>query len=321
MPGVMRLSFKLCLLLLALLQASCAGLAGGGRSGFWIDVYRGEPLTYEDMLEDLAESRVVYLGERHTLDRHHAIQEQIVTSLAGAGVALVLGLEQVEAFNQAALDRYCQGEIDFDELAQQTEWAKRWSNYEQYRPVLEAARQAGAPILALNARKETVRQVARQGIDGLDSETRRELPDEINLDDPLYEQHMKRVMMVHAMVTPEMVRRMFEAQVTRDETMADRLCAFLESEQGRERTAVVLCGAGHVSHRLGIPERVRRRMPGIRDRIVVLSESGDVELTERQQAMSRDITITHEQLRELDRPIADYLHAVSLNEESESDGE
>ena len=320
MPGVMRLSFKLCLPLLVLLQASCAGMPGGGRSGFWIDVYRGEPLTYEDMLDDLAESRVIYLGERHTLERHHAIQERIVTNLARAGVALVLGLEQMEAFNQAALDRYCQGEIDFDELAEQTEWGKRWSNYEQYRPVLEAARQAGAPILALNARKETVRQVARQGIDGLDSGTRSELPDEINLDDPLYEQHMKRVMMVHAMVTPEMVRRMFEAQVARDETMADRLCTFLESEQGCDRTAVVLCGAGHVSHRLGVPARVRQRIPGIKDRILVLSESGDVELSPMMKAMARDITITHEQLRELDRPIADYLHAVSLKEKPESDG-
>lgn len=320
MPGVVRLSFKLCLPLLALLQASCAGLAGGGRSGFWIDVYRGEPLTYKDMLDDLVEARVIYLGERHTLEQHHAIQERIVTDLTQRGVRLVLGLEQVEGFNQAALDRYCQGEIDFDELAEQTEWGKRWSNYEQYRPVLEAGRRAGAPILALNARKETVRQVARQGIDGLDSETRSELPDEINLDDPLYEQHMKRVMMVHAMVTPEMVRNMFEAQVARDETMADRLCAFLESEQGCDRTAVVLCGAGHVSHRLGVPARVRRRIPGVRDRIIVLSESGDVELTEREKAMSRDITITHEQLRELDRPIADYLHAVRLNERPESDG-
>ncbi len=152
MPGVMRLSFKLCLPVLALLQASCAGVPGGGRSGFWIDVYRGEPLTYEDMLDDLAESRVIYLGERHTLERHHAIQERIVTDLTQRGVPLVLGLEQMEAFNQAALDRYHQGEIDFDELAEQTEWVKRWSNYEQYRPILEVARQAGAPLRAHSAR-------------------------------------------------------------------------------------------------------------------------------------------------------------------------
>jgi len=318
MPAVTRLSFKVCLPLLALLQASCAGVPGTERCAFWIDVCRGEPLTYEDVLDDLAESRVVYLGERHTLERHHAIQERIVTDLARRGVPLVLGLEQMEAFNQAALDRYHQGEIDFDELAEQTEWGKRWSNYEQYRPIVEAARQAGAPILALNARKETVRKVARQGIDGLDPQIRSELPDEINLDDPLYEQHLNRVMMVHAMVTPEMVRGRFEAQVTRDETMADRLCAFLESEQGRDRTAVVLCGAGHVSHGLGIPDRVRRRIPGIRDRIIVLSGSGDVELSPRMKAMARDITITHEQLRELDRPIADYLHAVSRKEKPES---
>ena len=126
------------------------------------------------------------------------------------------------------------------------------------------------------------------------------------------------MMMVHAGMPESMMRRMFMAQVCRDETMADRLCAFLNSEAGRGRTAVVLCGAGHVSNGLGTPSRVRRRMPDVIDRIVVFSESGDVELSPAEKAMSREITITHEQLRAIDKPIADYLHAVDLKPEAET---
>ena len=78
-------------------------------------------------------------------------------------VPLALGLESMEASHQPALDRYAKGEISLDDLAKATGWSKRWSGYEQYKPVLEAARQAKSPILALNARFETIRQVARSG--------------------------------------------------------------------------------------------------------------------------------------------------------------
>lgn len=299
------------LLPLPLLLASCAAPP---RCGFWLDLYRGEPVQYGQVMEDLAGVQVVYVGERHTIDRHHQLQLAIVRDLIGRDVPVVLGLEMMEAHYQPVLDQYNRGEITFDELAQQTEWAKRWRNFADYRPMVEAAHGAGAPVLALNARAETVKHVARKGIAGLPPELRAELPEDMWLDDPMYRGHMRQVMMVHAMASPEILQTMFEAQVTRDETMADRLCQFLASEAGRGRTAVVLCGAGHVSHGMGIPARVRRRLPEVKDRIIVLTESGDVELSAAERAMAREVEISHEDLRVLDRPIADYLHALSSRE-------
>jgi hypothetical protein len=41
-----------------------------------------------------------------------------------------------------------------------------------------------------------------------------------------------------------------------------------------------------------------------------MSESGDVILTRREKAVSREIHVEHEQVREIGRPICDYLHAV-----------
>jgi hypothetical protein len=97
--------------------------------------------------------------------------------------------------------------------------------------------------------------------------------------------------------------------------MATALCSFLASKAGEGRSAVVLCGAGHVAYGLGTPARVRRRLPDAKDRIVLLSESGDLVLSPQEQAAARPITITHEQLRQIDRPIADYLNETSLKEE------
>ena len=106
-------------------------------------------------------------------------------------------------------------------------------------------------------------------------------------------------MMVHVSATPQMLRPMIEAQIARDEAMAEAIAAFMESEQGRGRKVLVLCGAGHVAYGLGLPTRVRRRLPNIKDRIVLFSESGEVRLSPEEKAQSRAIEITHEQLREL----------------------
>jgi uncharacterized iron-regulated protein len=150
-------------------------------------------------------------------------------------------------------------------------------------------------------------------MDELDEDIRAELPADMEFDQPMYENHMAGVMMVHASLddAAAAIRKMYEAQVVRDETMADRLCAFMQSPDGEGRVAVVICGAGHVAQGMGIPSRVRRRMPDTKDRIIVMSESGDVELSPHMKAMARDIKISHEQLRILNVPLADYLHVMS----------
>ncbi len=106
---------------------------------FWIDACEGEPTEYANVVEDLGKARVVYLGERHTIERHHDTQAKIIADLAHGGASLAVALEPLEASQQPGIDRFNRGELDFDGLATAIDWAKRWPDYRQYRPVLEAA--------------------------------------------------------------------------------------------------------------------------------------------------------------------------------------
>lgn len=303
-------------LLMALTACATAAEVDSDRCSMWIDDCEGEPVRYERVLDDLATARVVYLGERHTIERHHALQAKILRDLSAKGLPLVLGIEMMEQPNQPALDRFNRGEIGFDALAEETGWAKRWRNFEQYKVVLEAAKEAGAPVVALNARAETIRAVARSGgLEGLDPQTRAELPEEIQLDDPVYRKTLEAPMQAHMAATPERLRPMIEAQIARDEAMADALCRFLKSNQGKGRTAVVVCGAGHVSQGLGTPARVRRRMPELTERIVIFSASGDVKLSKEELATVRPVHLPRKEVRSVNLRVADYLHVTSLREE------
>jgi uncharacterized iron-regulated protein len=276
---------------------------------------------YEEMLEDLLKARVIYLGERHTLERHHDLQEKIIRDLVARGTDVAVGLEMLTVDLQPALDKYNRGEVTFDELALEVAWEEIWDNYEEYRSAIEAGHGAGAPLLALNARRELAKEIARKGIGGLDPEWAEKVPEGVNTDQPAYERELLRVMMVmaHATGQSDMMRRMFEAQVIKDETMADAIARFMKSPEGESRTVVVLCGAGHVSYGYGVPSRVRSRVPDVVDRIVVFSESGDVVLSEREMAMARMIEITHADLRENSVPFADYLHAKARAPEEPGD--
>lgn len=301
-----------CVAAVAGVLVTCGPLAGRGeadseapahRCEMWVDALAGEPVRYAEVLADLAGARVVYLGERHGTARHHRWQQRIVAGLASQRRLLVLALEQIEAHYQPAVDRYNRGEIDFEGLAQATDWAHRWSNYADYRPAVEAAHEAGVPILALNARQETIRQVARGGgIANLPPSLRAELPASLETEDPVYERVLRPQLAVHGMASAERLRAMVEAQIARDETMAERLAGFLRSAGDAPGTAVVLAGAGHVAYGLGMPSRVCRRLPGMSDRIVLFSATGEAGPPQGAQAGRQ-----HEELRAIGCPIADYL--------------
>jgi uncharacterized iron-regulated protein len=308
---------RVCGLVAILLATGCSSTrsarrpdAAPPRASMWVNTLRSEPIAFDELLDDLQEARVIFLGEYHSLSRHHALQIQVLEGLAQRGVPLVLAMEQFEYFTQPALDEFNRGAIDLPGLIAASDWAARWRGHTNYHALLMAAQEHQIPVLALNARAETIRAIGRRGLEGIDAEQRSELPAEVDTDDPVYERLLDRVLGVHMAFDPKKLRPVFEAQVARDEMMAHRLSSFLASAAGADRTAVVICGRGHCEYGLGMPDRVARRMPGLAQRIVLFSQSGDLHLTEEEQSQAREIEIPHQFLRELGRAPSDFMHLV-----------
>lgn len=278
------------------------------RVEMWIDLYTGEPVEFDEIAVDLAQSDLIFLGEHHTIARHHRRQLEIIEAMTTRRQLLVLGLEMLQKKYQPELDRYGKGEIDFQKLAELTDWGTVWSNFEDYRDILESARRAGVPLLALNGDQDLIRKVGRQGLDALTDDERNVLPRELALEDPPYFGLLEMQMMVHAGVTEENLRKIFSAQVARDETMAETMAQYLKSPAGKGRQAIILCGSGHCAYGYGTVSRLKSRLPGARDRIIILSESGDLELSPEMAKYARDIDVTHQQLRNvIQQPLGDYL--------------
>jgi len=302
--------------LMLLLGAGCATVphlaevTAASRPALWVDALRGEPLGFDELLDELQTARVVYLGEIHSIPRHHELQTAILEGLAQRGIRVVLAMEQFEYFAQPELDRFNSRDTDLNQLVAEAEMDQRWHGHTNYHALLQTAQARQIPVLALNARAETIRAIGRQGLAGVTADQRAELPSEIVTTDPLYERLATRMLGVHMAFDPQKLRPIFEAQVARDETMAARLAEFLLSAGGEGRTAVVICGRGHCEFGLGMPDRVARRIPNVTQRIVLFSESGDLHLSEAERKQAREVEVPHEFLRELGRPPGDYLHII-----------
>jgi uncharacterized iron-regulated protein len=280
---------------------------------FIIDLYMGEPVPQDVMLDDLSAVRIVYLGEIHTIARHHELQEQILRGLLDRELKLALGMEMFSRESQPILDRWQSGNQSVADLVMAL-GREHWTNLRDYEKVLNLARERHVPIVGLNARDTLVRKVAHTGLDGLTDTEKREIPEGVEKINPLQDRLLRLRLRVHRAFEKASLDRIVLAQALRDETMAETVSGFLDSSEGKNRLMLVIAGSGHVNYSFGIPERVQKRTP-LQYRIVMPTESGELVLTEAEKRQSVPVHITHEELRFITAPIADYLQAVPLQRE------
>jgi uncharacterized iron-regulated protein len=280
---------------------------------FMIDLYMGEPVPKEAMLDDLSAVRIVYLGEVHTIARHHELQAEILRGLSERDLKMALGMEMFSRENQPILDRWQTGNLSVADLIMEL-GKDHWTNLQDYEKVLTLARERRIPIVGLNARDALVRKVAHVGLDGLTASEKREVPKGVEKINPLQDRLLRLRLRVHKAFEKTNLDRIVLAQALRDETMAQTVSSFLDSAEGNGRLMVVIAGGGHVNYGFGIPEGVQRRVD-LPYRIVMATESGELVLTEAEKRQAVPVEITHQELKFITTPIADYLQALPLKKE------
>jgi uncharacterized iron-regulated protein len=307
----MRKQLISCAVLCAAALLACAPVNAGGASVI-IDVVMGEPVPWDEFVSDLASAQVIYLGETHSITRHHAVQTKLLESLSAHGTRPALGLEMFAQGQQPVLDSWAKGDKGFNALIDAL-GAEAWTNLKDYKNLLLTARRLKVPIVALNADDALVRKLARKGPEGLTREERGALPEGYDAVNPDLERLLRLRLRVHKAFQEKSLDRIILAQALRDETMARGVDRFLDSPEGQSRTMLVIAGSGHVSYGFGVPERVTR-LKSRPYRVVILSESGELELSEHEMRHAVPVEITHKDLAFIKTRIADYLHVKPLDE-------
>lgn len=212
-----------------------------------------------NIFSELAQYRVVFVGEQHDRLDHHVIQLDVIEYLHSLGTPLAIGLEFFQQPFQATLDAYVAGRIDEQEMLEKTEYFSRWAfDYRLYAPILRFARENSIPLVALNVPSDIVRQTSREGLASLDARQASFVPKNIDRNVIDYEARIRDSFEAHEGIDMGALDNFIDAQLLWDEGMAEAAASYLLEQP--ERLLVILAGAGHIEYRTGIPVRLERRI-------------------------------------------------------------
>ena len=251
----------------------CRSLGSG--AGQIVRGANGDSVSAAELVRELVEYDVVFLGEVHDSHDGHALQHEITRQL-GSKRPLVLSLEMFERDVQIWLNAYFVGAMSEDEFL---EVARPWPEYAQhYRPAVELARAQGWPVLAANLPRPVAREIARQGVDAVDSPW---LPRGIDVSAGPYKDLFVEAMGGHgAGLEAEQLDDWYAAQCAKDDAMAESIADWLARSLVDESPLVVhWCGRFHSDFGLGTVERLRARAPELKIAVVSMARPEGRSLT------------------------------------------
>lgn len=223
----------------------------------------------------LAGFDVVFLGEVHRHVGNQRAQMDLFREIHARAPNVSLSMEQFERDVQGVLDDYLAGKAGELSLAEK---GRTWQSYgTTYRPLVEYAKEHRLPVIAANAPEKVIRCVGREGLGFLvkiSPAARGWAAAEVHAGEGKYRDKFMGFAMGDAGhgggkqgdAPSAQAIRGFEAQATRDDTMAESIFLHLQKSPGRK--VVHLTGSFHSDDFLGTVERLQMRDPKLKIAVV-----------------------------------------------------
>ncbi|HET98066.1 MAG TPA: PDZ domain-containing protein, partial [Desulfurivibrio alkaliphilus] len=228
----------------------------------------GVPATarqdFRSIMAELADTRVIYVGEVHNRYEDHLLQLRVLRAMHRQNPKVAVGMEMFPRSTQPVLDAYLAGELEEPQFLKESSWFNNWQfDYRLYREIIDFARHHQLPIIALNLEKGITNKVFREGgVSALSPEEQAELPPERDLALPGYRERIAAAFDIHNHEEEDKQQRFggfLQAQSLWDEQMAATMAQFLAAHP--DYRLLVVVGQGHTDKRNAIPPRLTRRLP------------------------------------------------------------
>jgi aminopeptidase N len=241
-------------------------------------------VSFGEIIRELSENRVIYVGESHERYEDHLLQLEIIRQIHSIYPKIAIGMEMFCRSAQPAIDEYIAKESTEEEFLKKSHYFENWGyDYRFFRDIINFSRSHNLPVLGLNLSKDVVRKVYKEGISSLDKSLEKTIPVERDLVLPGYQKRIKPVYRMHSTGKgmPAGQRKksgnfsgFLQAQSLWDETMAWTAAVFLKNNP--EHKLIILAGRGHISKENGIPPRLARQLK-VKQAVVVNSEEYGME--------------------------------------------
>jgi aminopeptidase N len=221
--------------------------------------------SFDQIITELGQNRVIYLGEAHDSLPDHLLQLRIIQALKKQGLDLAIAMEMFPESSQLALDEYVLGQTEMTETAflRASRWFDVWRfDWRLFRPIFNFCRREKIPVYGINIKREIVSTVFSDGhTDSLNLEQQQTLAPDRDLAMDGYVERLRKVHGYHAEAPhgkDKGIAGFVQSQAIWDESMAENISTLLEDNP--DKTILVIAGSQHTRKDSGIPPRVSRRM-------------------------------------------------------------
>src|SRR5215510_5097084 len=216
---------------------------GAQLQGTVVELATQRPLAFDVFVKAVAQAQVVAVGEEHYHPDIQAFELRLLQALVQHRPQRVaLAMEFLERDMQSAVDAYLSGNSDAATVQTQIKATPAFIQY--YFPLMQYARQASVPLLALNVPRSLARRVTKEGLQAVAESL--PPPERAYLAAtflPITSQYRTYFLQAVAAAHPlpeEQRDRFVEAAHLKDDTMAESLAAFLE--RAADMTVLAIAG-------------------------------------------------------------------------------
>lgn len=240
------------------------------RVGRIFDVARVEWIEESALLDALAQTDFVLLGERHDHPDHHRLQARVVRDLVARGRRPAVAFEMLDADDASAVALVSANTQEdpaarAEALRQAVRWDESgWPDWALYAPVFEAALAAELSIVPANLAPAEARAIGRGGAEALTPARRAVLGLDEPLDPATFDALAERIREAHCGHAPEAaLARMVDVQRAWDAQLASSLVA-AATGANTGGGAILIAGNEHVRRDRGAPRRLAQLAPDAR---------------------------------------------------------
>ena len=235
-----------------------------------VDSRTGKTLSLQQMANELKKYDLIFFGEYHDNTTLHKLERELLP-LLDTKRELILSLEMFERDVQSDLDAYIENWLTEDEFLAKS---RPWSNYkDDYRPLIEYAKQKKLTVIAANIPRSIAGKMARTGPDFTDTlpeEDKKWLPNKISYPDDSYKKaFLETLENMHSPMMNNNPDWLYQAQCLKDETMAESIVNALKMKP--KARVLHFNGDFHSRYFSGTVSRVQEILPKMK--IAVISPS------------------------------------------------
>ncbi|QJD97590.1 ChaN family lipoprotein [Mucilaginibacter robiniae] len=222
---------------------------------------RQKTITVDDLINDMGKADVLFYGEEHNDSIGHIVELAIWTKLAAKyPKQAALSMEMFETDCQPVLNEYLNGLIREKNMLTD---ARAWPNYNDYRPLIELAKEKHLSVIAANAPARYTNRVNRLGLASLqqlDATGKSWLPPlPIDTATGAYYNKFSNIMGGHGSMGG---MQLYQAQNLWDATMGWSIARYYQTHPGSK--ILQINGGFHSEEKLGAAAQVKHYAPQLR---------------------------------------------------------